>query len=120
MALHKNQHNYLAARRLRREMTLPEGLLWRELRGQKGGVKIRRQHPVGPFVIDFYCAAAKTGFEIDGQAHNNAARAAHDQQRGIFLADQGIKVVRIAASEVLRDVRQVAESIVAQCLIGWG
>ena len=47
------------ARKLRSEMSLPEGLLWRELRKRSGGFKFRRQHPAGIYVLDFYCAAVR-------------------------------------------------------------
>jgi len=116
MALRRDQHNYAAARRIRRKLSLPEALLWRELRGSPLGVKMRKQHPVGPYVIDFYCAQAKTGFEVDGIAHDMGSRPEHDERRGIWLAEQGISLVRIPAKDVLADPAEVAVSIVALCL----
>jgi very-short-patch-repair endonuclease len=113
--LRKDQHNYAGARRQRRAMSLPEVLLWRLLRGQPQGLKFRRQHPVGPYVIDLYCAAAKVGIEIDGIAHDMGDRPKRDARRDVFLAEQGIRVVRIPAREVLADVGKVASSIVALC-----
>ena len=68
------------ARTLRSEMTLPEGVLWRELRKRPKGLKFRRQHPAGIYVLDFYCAAARLAVEVDG--------AVHDGQR--FLLDHAI------------------------------
>ncbi|MEZ5695610.1 MAG: DUF559 domain-containing protein [Sphingomonadaceae bacterium] len=115
MALRKNQHNYPKARQLRREMSLPQALLWRELRGNPAGIRFRRQHPVGPYVIDFYCAQVKCGFEIDGIAHDMGDRPDRDGRRDAFLSEQGIRIVRIAASEVLADVQGVAESMVRHC-----
>ena len=116
MALRKHQHNYAAARRERKQLSLPEGLLWRELRRQPAGEKMRRQHPVGPYVIDFYCAQAKTGFEVDGIAHDMGDRPARDEHRAEWLAGQGILLVRIPASDVLADPVAVASAIVALCL----
>ena len=58
------------ARSLRRSMTLPEVVLWKVLRARPAGIKFRRQHPVGPYVLDFYCEAALTGIEVDGMAHD--------------------------------------------------
>ncbi|MEO6386889.1 MAG: DUF559 domain-containing protein [Croceibacterium sp.] len=113
--MRKTDHAYAKARSLRREMSLPEGLLWRELRRKMAGFKVRRQHPVGPFVLDFYCAAAKLGIEIDGVSHDRGDRPAQDQSRDVFLNGQGITIVRIAASEVLRSPIEVAEAIVAVC-----
>ncbi|MET0588759.1 MAG: endonuclease domain-containing protein [Novosphingobium sp.] len=115
MALRKNRHNYSAARRQRREMSLPEGLLWRELRRSPHGINFRRQHPVGPYVIDFYCAQAKTGFEIDGFAHDMGNRPERDEQRTAWLESQGLTIVRIPARDVLNDPLRVAETIVALC-----
>jgi very-short-patch-repair endonuclease len=103
------------ARTLRAAPSLPEALLWRQLRLQPDGVKIRRQHPIGDWVLDFYCAAAKVGFEIDGIAHDMGERPLRDQQRDEALGALGIAVVRIAAADVLRSPEAVAESIVRYC-----
>lgn len=113
--MRKRDHDYAKARRLRRQLTLPEGLLWRELRARKTGFKFRKQHPVGKFVLDFYCAQAKHGFEIDGAAHDMGDNPEHDCQRDAWLLDQGITVIRFPASEVLADPSRVAEAMVAIC-----
>lgn len=114
--MRKDDHNYTLARHLRRNLSLPEGLLWRQLRRKPRGIKFRRQHPVGPYVIDFYCPAVKTGFEVDGFGHGTSDRPEHDERRTCFIAGQGIRLERIAASEVLADAERVAESIVGYCL----
>ena len=58
------------AKRLRAEMDLPERLLWKRLnRGQLGGLHFRRQHPVNPYILDFYCDAARLAVEVDGYSH---------------------------------------------------
>ena len=54
------------ARELRRSMSLPEGLLWQELRKRPAGFKFRRQHPFGPYVLDFFCASMRLAIEVDG------------------------------------------------------
>jgi very-short-patch-repair endonuclease len=113
--LRKSENAYAKARRLRREMSLPERLLWRELKGKAGGVKFRKQHPVGPFVLDFYCAAAKLGIEIDGIAHDMGDRSEGDSERDEFVRSQGIEVVRYPATEVLASAVDVAEAIIALC-----
>ncbi len=95
-------------------MNLPERLLWRELR-QTEGLKFRRQHPVGRFVIDFYCAAAKLGIEIDGIAHDRGDRPERDEARTAFLETQRIGIIRISAREVLADPSAVAELVAAEC-----
>ena len=114
-SLRKSDHNYTLAKVQRKTPSLPEGLLWRELRAKAGGMKFRRQHPVGRFVLDFYCAAAKCGFEVDGIAHDMGDRAERDAARDEFIARQGIRVVRIPASEVLADPIGIAEAMVRMC-----
>jgi hypothetical protein len=59
------------ARKLRRDMSLPEVILWEHLRrGGLSGMHFRRQHPAGPYVLDFYCAASRLAIEVDGAAHD--------------------------------------------------
>jgi len=101
-----------AARRQRRELSLPEALLWRELKGQRGGLRFRKQHPILPYFADFYCAAAKLVIEIDGIAHDMGDRPERDIARDRFLEGKGYRVLRIPASEVLADPSATAEAIV--------
>ncbi|MGV3731266.1 MAG: endonuclease domain-containing protein [Sphingopyxis sp.] len=101
------------ARKLRREMTLPEGLLWRELRGKRAGLKFRRQFPVLDYVADFACVELRLLIEVDGLAHDLTDRPERDGRRDGILNERGWKIVRIAASEVLKDAGAVAQSIAA-------
>ncbi|MDP3551498.1 MAG: endonuclease domain-containing protein [Novosphingobium sp.] len=103
------------ARKLRSEMTLPEGLLWRELRKRPGGFKFRRQHPAGAFVIDFYCAAVKLAIEVDGVAHDAPEVMQRDAAKSHFLRSQGVATLRIPAKVVLEDMALVLTRIVAVC-----
>ena len=90
------------ARRLRREMTLPEVVLWKALKGRGlEGLKFRRQQPVGPYVLDFYCTTARLAVELDGSLHDDPARAARDLARDRWLHEQGIRVLRLGAMDVL-------------------
>ena len=94
------------ARALRRTMTLPEVILWRHLRGDAlAGLRFRRQHPVGPYILDFFCHAARLAIEIDGGAHESTDRAAHDRRRDRWLTGQSIRVLRFAARDVLDEAR---------------
>jgi very-short-patch-repair endonuclease len=93
-------------------LSLPEALLWRELKGQPGGLRFRKQHPIKPCFADFYCAAAKLVIEIDGVAHDLGDRPARDVERDVFLEAKGYRVLRIPASEVLADVNATAQAIV--------
>ena len=111
----KQARNVPLARALRQQMSLPEVLLWQELRGAPEGVKFRRQHPLGPYALDFYCAEAKVCVEIDGLSHDMGDRPARDDARDRFLVGQGIRVVRIAAAEVLRNPAEMADAIIRHC-----
>jgi very-short-patch-repair endonuclease len=92
------------ARELRSNMTLPEVVLWQVLRkGRLAGLRFRRQHPIGPYILDFYCASARLAVEVDGLAHDSAAQVLHDERRAAFLAERGVNVMRVAARDVLKD-----------------
>ena len=110
----KQPRNVAKARALRQNLSLPEVLLWRELRQQKE-VSFRKQHSIEPYLLDFYCVKAKVCIEIDGIAHDMGNRLARDERRDIYLRERGIEVVRIAATEVLADPHSVAESLVRYC-----
>ena len=105
------------ARKLRRSMSLPEVLLWRELRKKPNGVQYRRQHPAGPYVLDFFCAPAKLAIEVDGEAHNRSDRPARDEARDEWLEGQGIRVMRIPANDVLKNLDGVLQFIVAAAVV---
>ena len=92
------------ARGLRRGMTLPEVILWAQLR-KRGteGQRWRRQHPVGAYVLDFFCTEARLAVEVDGAAHDVVSQALRDERRDRWLREQGIEVLRFAATEILRD-----------------
>ena len=102
------------ARELRRTMSLPEVLLWQELRKRPEGLRFRRQHPAGPYVVDFFCPARKLAIEVDGEAHGYGDRPVRDRVRDDWLLGEGIKVIRIPAREGLRDVGSVIRHIVVQ------
>jgi len=100
------------ARELRRQMTLPEVVLWQAIRGRKlGGVRFRRQHPVGPWILDFYCDDARLAVEVDGSGHEHPDQARHDARRTQWLNLRGIAVHRIAARDVLGNLEGVLVSL---------
>ena len=100
-----------SARKLRKEMSLPEVLLWEQLRASKQGMKFRRQHPIGPYIADFYCSAAKLVIEIDGEAHNRGDRPERDEARDLAMRNAGLSVLRFAAADVLNDMEAVILTI---------
>jgi very-short-patch-repair endonuclease len=99
------------SRAQRREMSLPEVLVWQALRGGPGGIKFRRQHPTGEFSLDFYCGDARLAIEIDGEAHERGDRPLRDAIRDAWLDEAGIVTLRIPAAEVLRDLDAVIRAI---------
>ena len=102
------------ARVLRRTLSLPEVALWAQLRTRPNGLKFRRQHPAGPYVLDFYCAEARLCVEVDGEAHSFEDRAARDARRDALLAAQGVETLRIAARDVLRELDAVMRHILSE------
>ena len=103
------------ARKLRREMSLPEVLLWQRLRSKPLGVKFRNQHPVGKFVADLYCHQAKQVIEIDGIVHDLGDNPERDEVRNHWMHDLGLKVLRIPAVDVLADPDAIAQSLAELC-----
>lgn len=96
------KQTFKRARQLRRDLSLPEVILWECLRGSRlGGLRFRRQHPVGPYVLDFYCAEAKLAVEVDGAHHDLPEQMSHDLRRDGWLGERGIRVMRIAATDIL-------------------
>jgi very-short-patch-repair endonuclease len=103
------------ARKLRSEMSLPETLLWRELRKRPGEFKFRRQHPAGIYVLDFYCASVRLAIEVDGFAHDSARAANVDETRAHFLRSQHVATLRVPAKAVLDDLEAAVVRIVVVC-----
>jgi very-short-patch-repair endonuclease len=103
------------ARELRRSMSLPEGQLWQELRKRPGGFKFRRQHPIGPYVLDFYCPATRLAIEIDGASHDMGDNPQRDEKRDAWLREQGFRIVRFTARDVLNNMDGVIRMILADC-----
>lgn len=100
------------AKALRRNMTEPEVLLWSRLRVRlDDGLVFKRQHAKGPYILDFFCPAARLAIEIDGAAHAEPAQAEHDERRDRWLREQGVTVQRIGASAVFDDVGEVADGV---------
>ena len=101
------------ARKLRRALSPPEARLWSRLRARGLGAPVfRRQHPIGPYVLDFYCAKARLALEIDGISHDMGERPQRDVLRDAWLLGQGLTVVRIPATEVMRDIDNVVDALV--------
>lgn len=99
------------AKALRKTLSKPEVYLWQRLRGRAGEERWRKQHPCGPYVLDFFNVEARLCVEIDGFAHDLGDRPRRDEERDRWLAREGIKVVRIAAADLLKVPDEVAQSV---------
>ncbi len=103
----------LRARALRRAPTPPEYRLWLLLRQRPDGLKFRKQHPLGPYTLDFYCPAFKLVVEVDGESHGMGDNPARDRRRDSWLSEQGLRVLRFDSADVMKDVESVVTAILA-------
>jgi very-short-patch-repair endonuclease len=94
-------HQLTEARRLHREMTVAETMLWRGLRNRALGVKFRRQVPVGPYIADFLCVDARLIVELDGPPHDKIEQRNYDVRRDEWLRAQGWRVLRFSNHVVI-------------------
>ncbi len=102
------------ARRMRRKPTKAEKALWQKLRRrQLGDYKFRRQHPIGNFIVDFYCAETQLIVEVDGDVH--AHQEAKDAERSADLEVQGYRVIRFWNGQVLQEMDSVLTMILGVC-----
>jgi primosomal protein N' (replication factor Y) (superfamily II helicase) len=100
------------AREMRHEPTEAENLLWQHLRDKRlDGYKFRRQHSIGKFIVDFYCAEAQLVLEVDGEIHQYTQE--EDALRQAFLEHEGYRVIRFTNQEILADVNHVLQQIFA-------
>ena len=100
------------AKALRGSMSPPEVVLWVRLRCRHPGrPTIRRQHPIGPYIADFYCSAARLVIEVDGAIHAEEAQRAHDDRRDVYMRRLGYHVVRCTGADVMADPDSVAQGI---------
>ncbi|MFM2409699.1 MAG: 3-isopropylmalate dehydratase small subunit [Pseudomonadota bacterium] len=112
----KTNISVLRAKALRRSMTPPELRLWAQLKERPKGLKFRKQHPAGPYILDFYCPAAKLCVEIDGLAHDMGNNPAHDFERDQYLLEHGIKTIRFAARIVKDDLDTIMQHILDEAM----
>ena len=107
--------NVRFARDLRRKLTLPEVVLWQQLRKRPGGLRFRRQFPCRTYVIDFACLERRLAIEVDGEAHSMGDRPLRDARRDRVLAQAGFRTLRIAARDVLANLEGVLTPILTTC-----
>jgi len=102
------------ARENRHHQSPAEAKLWKVLRNHNlDGRKFRRQHPIGPYIVDFYCHEARLVVELDGRSHD--AQMDYDAARTAWLESQGYRVIRFANAQVMKDIVSVVERIRLAC-----
>jgi very-short-patch-repair endonuclease len=107
---HRSNSQKDRARQLRREMTLPERSLWYALRDRRlAAWKFRRQSPIGPYIVDFFCHAAGLALEVDGRSHDDRYEA--DRTRQAELEARGLRVLRVSNDDVFFHVEDVLNAI---------
>ncbi len=99
------------AKRLRKQQTPAEGVLWQYLRQKPFGYKFRRQHPFGIYILDFYCHEHQLGIEIDGKIHEHEVVKANDLQRENILKHLGLTIIRFTNYEIEHSRERVFEYI---------
>ena len=100
------------AKTLRKTTTTTESLLWRHLRSRQiNELKFRRQHAIGPYIADFYCAELQLIIEIDGDVHDVESVRLKDQIRNEYLREHGFEFIRVTNDDVLRNIEGVLEHI---------
>ena len=99
------------ARQLRRNMTTAEVVLWQYLRKGQMGFRFRRQYPVGPYILDFYCYELNLCIELDGDVHQEFGVETHDEIRTRYLNSLGITVLRYSNKTVFLNVDGILDSI---------
>jgi very-short-patch-repair endonuclease len=98
-------------KKLRTNLPLAEKLLWNDLRHKQLGVKFRRQHGVGSYIVDFYCAECSLVIELDGDTHFTEHAMAYDKIRDDYMCNLGLTVLRFLNTDVLQNKRSVLEKI---------
>jgi very-short-patch-repair endonuclease len=95
-------------------MSPPEAKLWQQLRQRPAGLKFRRQHPIDPYVADFFCREGQLVVEVDGWGHDTSARAKRDAERDLALQARGFTILRVSGAEVMRDCGSVVAAILVR------
>jgi len=98
--LHNRLELKAKRKKLRKTLNRAEAIMWNCLKRGQLGKKFRRQHSVGPFVVDFYCPALRLGVELDGGTHDNPQSQEYDKARTKFLQNKQIKIIRFLNVEV--------------------
>ena len=109
--------SFAKAEQLRLRSTVAESILWEKLRNrQLAETKFRRQHPIGIYIVDFYCHLHKLIIEVDGDYHFTEEQQIKDSERTMHLNSSGLKVIRFTNDEIEKNVEEVLRVIKATIL----
>ena len=103
------------ARELRQPLTPSETKVWAHTRNNLLGFKIRRQHPINRFIVDFFCAEAQLVIEVDGDSHAEPNQIEYDAARTAWLESQGYAVIRFTNHDVRKRLPEVLRAIYRAC-----
>ena len=108
----KTEETLLKSKELRKSLTPEEAVLWTQLKSHKlNGSKWRKQHPIEPYILDFYCASAKIVIELDGSQHYEEKGLESDCKRDAYLKESGITVLRYSNLDIHKNFEGVCEDI---------
>jgi very-short-patch-repair endonuclease len=120
LSLTKTKPKIVLARQFRKNLTPPELLLWSRLKYRDDtGLVFRRQHPFGPYILDFYCARAGLAIEVDGIDHSLGDRPEKDQKRETYLTERGLEIYRLPAAVVFKDPDGAADGVRLKAYALW-
>jgi very-short-patch-repair endonuclease len=105
------RENWQHARELRKNLTKAERVLWRVLRNKQLKVRFLRQHPVGPYIVDFYTYEKKLVIEVDGDTHAQPEQVARDRERDAYFESLGFRVKRYTNNDILLNLDGVLQDI---------
>lgn len=109
----KAKYKYGLARQFRKALTPPEARLWARLKGKADSLHFREQHPIGPYIVDFYCPKANLIVEVDGLVHDIADVAVKDERRDKWLSSFSLEILRISASDIMADPDNAALGVIS-------
>jgi very-short-patch-repair endonuclease len=113
MKIINNRSNLLYRRReLRNNPTQEEFLLWSRLKNSQTGFKFRRQHSIGGYIVDFYCALKRVVVEIDGSQHSQKENLEYDRMRSKYFKGLNVKVLRFTNEEINNKMNEVIQNII--------
>ncbi len=107
-----SKQNLNLKRMLRSQMTPAENRLWLQLRvGQFQNLKFRRQHGIGQYIVDFFCAEKRLAIEVDGDIHAFEEQIKRDKKREDYLKNIGIQIIRYNNHDILTNIEEVMDDL---------